>query len=65
MIDMKKYGFYIVGGALVIGAAVLLVKLISGALKLVGGLLNAVLGIAVVLALVAIVVWMFRYAKKK
>ena len=47
-------------------AAVLVfgVKLISGAISIIGGAFNAVLGIVVILALVAIVIWMFAYAKK-
>ncbi|PWM19839.1 MAG: hypothetical protein DBX49_01665 [Clostridia bacterium] len=48
----------------VIGIIVLAVKLISGAFSLLGGLIDAVLGLAVVVALVAIVIWMFRYAAK-
>lgn len=48
----------------VIGIIVLAVKLISGAFSLLGGLIDAVLGLAVVVALVAIVIWMFRYATK-
>lgn len=48
----------------VIGIIVLAVRLISGAFSLLGGLIDAVLGLAVVVALVAIVIWMFRYAAK-
>lgn len=47
-----------------IGIIVLAVKLISGAFSLLGGLIDAVLGLAVFMALVAIVIWMFRYAAK-
>ena len=50
--------------AAVVGLIVLAglaVKLVSG---IVGGLFNAVLGVVVVLALVAIVIWMFAYAAK-
>ena len=50
--------------AAVIGVTVLAVRLVSGAISLVGGLIQAVLGIAVLAALVAIVIWMFNYAKK-
>ena len=50
--------------AVAFGAVVLVIKLVSGAFSLLSGLINAVLGLAVVLALVAIVIWMFRYAKK-
>lgn len=48
----------------VIGIIVLAVRLISGAFSLLGGLIDAVLGLAVFVALVAIVIWMFRYAAK-
>lgn len=47
-----------------VGIIVLAVKLISGAFSLLGGLIDAVLGLGVVVALVAIVIWMFRYAAK-
>ena len=48
----------------VIGVIVLGVKIVGGAFNLVGSAVNAVLGIVVILALVAIVIWMFRYAKR-
>lgn len=48
----------------VIGLLVLLFRLIAGAFALASGLLNTLLGLAVVVALVAIVAWMFSYAKK-
>ena len=44
---------------------VLAAKLISGAISIVSGAFNAVLGIIVIFALVVIVVWMFLYAAKK
>lgn len=47
-----------------VGIIVLAVKLISGAFSLLGGLIDAVLGLGVVVALVAIVIWMFKYAAK-
>ena len=50
--------------AVAFGAVVLVIKPVSGAFSLLSGLINAVLGLAVVLALVAIVIWMFSYAKK-
>ena len=37
---------------------------ISGAIGLLGGLIDAVLGLLVIIALLAIVIWMFRYAAK-
>ena len=51
--------------AVVIGLIVLLVKIVSGAFALLSGAVNAVLGLAVVAAMVVIVVWMFRYARKQ
>ena len=51
--------------AVVIFVGMLAVKLISGAVTLVGGLFNTVLGILLILGLIALVVWMFAYAKKK
>ena len=50
--------------AVVLGLIALAIKLISGFFGLLGGLINLVLGVAVVLALVLIVAWMFRYAAK-
>ena len=57
---MKKIGsilFALVALALIIGAIVLVVKLVRGAL-------NTILGILVIIALVVIVIWMFSYAKR-
>ena len=57
---MKKLGsvlFALVALALIIGAITLVIKLVSGAL-------NAVLGIVVLIALVVIVIWMFSYARR-
>ena len=45
-------------------AIVLVVKIISGAITLISGLFNVILGVIVVLAVIALVVWMFRYAAK-
>ena len=50
--------------AVVISLVTLLVKLIEGTAGLVGSLFNLMLGIVVEIALVAIVIWMFAYAKK-
>lgn len=62
--DLKKIGGLVLALALIIGGVILAVKLISGALALVNGLFNTVLGVLVILALVAIVIWMFAYAAK-
>lgn len=52
------------GVAVAVGIIVLAVKLISGAIALLGGLIDAVLGFIVIITLVAIVMWMFRYAAR-
>ena len=62
--NLKKLGSLLLAALLIIGGIILAVKLISGALSIVHGLLDTILGIVVILALVAIVIWMFRYAKK-
>ena len=58
---MSKYLILAGAAAVFIVVAVMAVKLVTG---IIGGLFNAVLGIVVVLALVAIVIWMFAYAGK-
>ncbi len=63
--NAKKIGWLILALAVVIGGVVLAVKLISGAFALVHGALDTVLGIVLILGMVAIVAWMFAYAKKK
>ena len=60
----KRSIFTILLALVVIGVIVLGVKIVSGAFNLVGSAVNAVLGIVVILALVAIVIWMFHYAKR-
>lgn len=47
--------------ALVVGAVVFVVNLIKG---LVGGVFNLILGVVTVLAMAAIVAWMFWYAAR-
>ena len=58
---MKNLGrilFAVVALALIIGAIVLVIKIVKGAL-------NTILGVMVVIALIVIVVWMFSYANRK
>ena len=62
--DLKKTGWLILALAVVIGGVVLAVKLISGAFALVHGALDTVLGIVLILGMLAIVAWMFAYAKR-
>ena len=59
----KILGILIVA-AVAIALIGLVLKVVSGLFSLVGGLINALLGIAVIVALIVIVVWMFRYAAK-
>lgn len=54
----------IIAAAVAIALIGLVIKVVSGLFGLIGGLINAVLGIAVLVALAAIVIWMFRYAAK-
>ena len=62
--NSKKLVYAILAAAVAIALVVLLVKIVSGAFGLLSGAVNAVLGIAVVAALVVIVVWMFAYARR-
>ena len=64
MKNLKKFIPAILLLAVLALAAVLVMKLLSGAVTIVTGAFNAVLGIGVLLALVLIVLWMFSYAKK-
>lgn len=60
-----KLGIILIGlvcAAVAIGALVLAIKLFSGAFALLGGVIDAILGLALILALVILVLWMFRYA---
>jgi len=61
---MKKAIIWAVVALTLIGLFVLLIKIVAGAFALVGSFLNTLLGIAVVIALIVIVIWMFSYAKK-
>ena len=60
----KKSILAVVAGLIALALIVLLIRVVSGAFTLLGSAVNAVLGIVVVLALVVIVIWMFRYANK-
>ena len=65
MKNITKILIAVAAAALLILAATILVKLIKGAFALAGGVLNTILGIVIIVALVAIVIWMLSYAKKK
>ncbi len=62
--NAKKIGGLVLALVLVVGGIILAVKLISGAFALANGVLNTILGLAVILALAAIVIWMFSYARR-
>ncbi len=54
--------------SLVLAAAVaifLIYKLVAGLLGLVAGAIDVVIGLVVILALAALVIWMFAYARRK
>ena len=61
---MKIKGLPVLAIVVIVLLAVLAIKIISGAFSLVSGLFNTILGRAAVVALIAIVIWMFSYAKK-
>ena len=60
----KKTLYVLLAAAVLIALLVLLIRLVSGAVSVVGGAFNTVLGLAVIAALVIIVVWMFVYARR-
>ena len=61
----KKTIYAILTAIVALALVVLLIRVVSGAFSLLSGAVNAVLGVAVVLALVIIVIWMFRYEGRK
>lgn len=63
--NRKKIGF--IAGGVLAGAAViyLIYRLIAALFGLVTGAVDLVIGLVVLIALAAIVIWMFAYARKK
>jgi hypothetical protein len=61
----RSIAFALIAAAVILGILVLVTKLVGGAFSLLGGAVNAVLGIVIILALTAIVIWMFSYAKRR
>ena len=61
----KSLVLTLLAAAVVLGIIVLAIRLVGGAFSLLGGAVNAVLGIVVLLVLAAIVIWMLSYAKRK
>ncbi len=62
--NKKAVPFLILVALAAVLLVVVLVKLLSGAVTIVSGAFNTVLGIVVILALVFIVAWMFSYARR-
>jgi len=60
----NKLIFTALAALVAIGLIVLLIKVVSGTFALLSGAVNAVVGVAVVIALIVIVIWMFRYASR-
>ena len=58
MKNLGKILFAVVALALIVGAIVLVVKIVKGAL-------NTILGVMVIIALIVIVIWMFSYAARR
>lgn len=63
--NRKKIG--LIAGGVLAGAAViyLIYRLIAALFGLVTGAVDLVIGLVVLIALAAIVIWMFAYARKK
>ena len=62
----KKNIAVIVGLLAAAGVAIFLIyKLVSGLLGLIAGAIDVVIGLVVILALAALVIWMFAYARRK
>ena len=61
----KSLVLTLLAAAVVLGIIVLAIRLVGGAFSLLGGAVNAVLGIVVLLVLAALVIWMLSYAKRK
>lgn len=61
----KSLVLTLLAAAVVLGIIVLAIRLVGGAFSLLGGAVNAVLGIVILLVLAAIVIWMLSYAKRK
>lgn len=62
---MKKLIIGITAALAAILILVVVIKQIGAAAGIISGAFNAILGIVVIIALIAIVVWMFSYAKRK
>lgn len=59
-----KIAFLIFGVIAAIAVVAIILKLIAGAATIITGALNTVIALAVIIALIVIVVWMFSYARR-
>ena len=59
----KQIARLVVLAAVVISGVTLLFKIVTGAFSLAENLLSTIIALAVILATVVIVIWMFAYAK--
>ena len=62
--DSKKIVYAALAALIAIALIVLLIKIVSGAFTLLNGTFNTIIGLIVIIALVVIVIWMFRYANR-
>lgn len=62
---LRNIIFGILSLVVIIGIIILGSKLVGGAVSIVNGAFNTILGVAVIICLIIIVIWMFSYAKKK
>lgn len=59
-----KIAFLLFGLVAAIAVVAIILKLIAGAATIITGALNTVIALAVIIALIVIVVWMFSYARR-
>ncbi len=64
---MNKKSVGVIVGLVIVGLVVcfLIYRLVAALLGLMSGAIDFVIGLVVVIALAALVIWMFAYAKKK
>ena len=49
---------------ILVGVIILAIKILNGAINIVGGLFDSLLAIIIIIAMIVLVIWMFSYAKK-
>ena len=60
-----KIAFLLFGLVAAIAVIAIVLKLIAGAATIITGALNTVIALAVIIALIVIVVWMFSFATRR